>query len=201
MGGGGQPRISRIGNGILPGVSRVEQADQGSDTVISSVSWVLGNHLEHLTLSGTGPLSGLGNALDNRIIGNSGANILDGGAAGTDLLTGGAGADQFRFSSLPLLFSSAAADRITDFNPSELDRIRIHRSPFSITATSASLTSVSGSEAVATALLSSSLFVYDTSSGELHWNQNAAEPGAGSGGVLAVLDNRASLTAAQFTLV
>ena len=155
----------------------------------------------NLALSGTGPLSGLGNALDNRIIGNSGANILDGGAAGTDVLTGGGGADQFRFSSLPLLFSSAAADRITDFNPSELDRIRIHRSPFSIAATRATLSNVSGSEAVATALLSSSLFVYDTSSGELHWNQNAAEPGAGSGGVLAVLDNRASLTAAQFTLV
>ena len=54
---------------------------------------------------------------------------------------------------------------------------------------------------MATALLSSSLFVYDSSSGELHWNQNAAEPGAGSGGVLAILDNRANLTAAQFTLV
>ncbi len=179
----------------------VEQADEGIDTVISSVSWALGNHLEQLILSGSGPLSGVGNSLANTLQGNGGANILDGGAGGTDVLTGGGGADQFRFSSLPEQFSSAAADRITDFNPSEADRIRIHRSPFSISATTASLTSVAGAEAVATALGGSSLFVYDSSSGELHWNPNGALAGAGSGGVLAVLDNRASLTAGQITLV
>jgi Ca2+-binding RTX toxin-like protein len=179
----------------------VEQAAQGIDTVYSSVSWVLGAHLENLVLLGSGPLTGLGNGLDNTISGNSGNNILDGGDGGRDLLTGGAGADQFRFSSRPLAFSADGADLITDFNPSENDRIRIHRSAFGITASRATISTVVSSDAVAAALESSVLFVYDSSNGLLHWNQNAAAVGVGDSGVLAVLANRPSLTASHFTLV
>ena len=179
----------------------VEQAAQGIDTVFSSFSWVLGAHLENLVLLGSGPLTGLGNSLDNTIIGNSGSNILDGGDGGRDVLTGGAGADQFRFSSRPHDFSAGAGDVITDFNPSENDRIRIHRSAFGITASRATISTVVSSDAVGAALESSVLFVYDTSKGQLHWNQNGVGVGAGDGGVLAVLTNRPSLTPSQFTLV
>jgi len=48
--------------------------------------------IEHITLTGTGNINGLGNAARNRITGNDGNNSLF-GAAGNDTLTGGAGND------------------------------------------------------------------------------------------------------------
>ncbi len=96
--------------------------------------------------------------------------------------------------------SCTSADRITDFNSSQADRIRLSRTAFGISATTASISSVSSADAVNAALLSSVLFVYNTTSGELIWNQDGATPGAGSGGLLAVLDNKAPLAAGQFTL-
>ena len=64
----------------------------GIDTVESSVTFSLGNHLENLTLTGAADINGTGNELANSLIGNSGANILNGGA-GNDILDGGAGVD------------------------------------------------------------------------------------------------------------
>jgi Ca2+-binding RTX toxin-like protein len=69
----------------------VEEFDQGHDTVRSSVSWTLGENFEDLMLLGSA-VSGLGNALDNRITGNDIGNDLSGGD-GNDTLNGGAGAD------------------------------------------------------------------------------------------------------------
>ncbi|WP_375449011.1 beta strand repeat-containing protein, partial [uncultured Nostoc sp.] len=63
----------------------------GIDTVISSLAdYTLGANLENLTLTGTGNSNGAGNSLDNRIIGSSGDNILNGGD-GADTLVGVAG--------------------------------------------------------------------------------------------------------------
>ncbi|HEY9649692.1 MAG TPA: calcium-binding protein, partial [Coleofasciculaceae cyanobacterium] len=70
----------------------IEFANAGIDTVRSSVSWILGDNLEHLTLTGTQAINGTGNALNNTITGNSANNILCGGA-GNDSLQGGAGND------------------------------------------------------------------------------------------------------------
>lgn len=70
----------------------IENADEGTDTVLSSIAWTLGDHIENLTLTGTKAINGTGNALDNVIIGNAGKNILSGGA-GNDTLDGGAGID------------------------------------------------------------------------------------------------------------
>ena len=82
-----------------------EASNAGSDTVESSVNYVLSANVENLTLTGSFPINGTGNELDNIIIGNAGANILSGGdgndvidgGAGSNILKGGAGTDIFFF--------------------------------------------------------------------------------------------------------
>jgi Ca2+-binding RTX toxin-like protein len=171
------------------------------DSVQSSVSWILGINLENLTLTGSNTINGTGNNLNNIIIGNSANNILDGGNGGTDRLTGLTGADIFRFSTRPSSFRNSSADHITDFSSAQGDKIQITKSAFGITASTATLSVVSSANALTTALSGSSMFVYETSSGELHWNQNGISRGAGSGGVLAILDNKATLSAGDLVLV
>ena len=70
----------------------MEQADEGTDRVISTISYTLGDNVENLTLSGTEAIDGTGNALNNVIVGNAATNSLD-GLAGDDRLTGGASDD------------------------------------------------------------------------------------------------------------
>jgi Ca2+-binding RTX toxin-like protein len=69
----------------------VELAGEGTDTVWSSVDYVLGSNLEVLRLTGDAR-SGTGNELDNRLIGTAFADRLY-GLAGNDKLQGGAGND------------------------------------------------------------------------------------------------------------
>jgi Ca2+-binding RTX toxin-like protein len=69
-----------------------EAVSEGTETVESSITYVLGDHLENLTLTGSGIINGTGNNADNILTGNSGANLLSGGA-GKDALNGGAGED------------------------------------------------------------------------------------------------------------
>jgi len=71
----------------------VEVANQGIDTIQSSVNQTLGDNLENIVLLGTTGITGTGNSLDNSIIGNSAGNTLK-GLAGNDTLDGGAGADR-----------------------------------------------------------------------------------------------------------
>ena len=55
-----------------------ENADAGHDTVQASVRWVLGDNFEDLVLTGAANVNGFGNALNNRMTGNSGNNYLQG---------------------------------------------------------------------------------------------------------------------------
>lgn len=90
--------------------SVMEASNAGTDTVKSSVDWVLGDNLEHLTLTGDSATVGTGNALGNtitaskvdstlfgldgndKLVGNVGNDWLHGGV-GIDTLTGSGGND------------------------------------------------------------------------------------------------------------
>ncbi|MBK6850104.1 MAG: putative Ig domain-containing protein [Burkholderiales bacterium] len=56
-----------------------ENVGEGTDTVVASVDFTLAAEVENLVLVGAAN-SGTGNALDNSLIGNLGADTLDGGA-------------------------------------------------------------------------------------------------------------------------
>ncbi len=79
--------VDNVGDGVY------EDANEGSDTVQSSISYTLGADVENLTLTGVTALNGTGNGLANNLIGNSGSNTLTGND-GNDTLDGGAGADR-----------------------------------------------------------------------------------------------------------
>jgi len=74
---------------------------RGIDTVVASANHALSDDVEHLRLSGSGKISGFGNALVNSITGNEASNWLYGGggndtldgAGGDDVLDGGTGRD------------------------------------------------------------------------------------------------------------
>jgi Ca2+-binding RTX toxin-like protein len=78
----------------------IENLNEGTDTVNTSVSYTLVNNLENLTLTGTTFFGG-GNSLNNTILGNIANNSLFGsdgndflkGDLGNDFLDGGTGAD------------------------------------------------------------------------------------------------------------
>jgi Ca2+-binding RTX toxin-like protein len=130
-GAGNNTLIGKVGNDIYIVNSTNEQilelAGEGIDTVKSSLTWILGDNLESLILTGKTSINGTGNTLNNTLTGNTGNNILDGGAGSdtllggwgndrlrggkdSDILTGGNGRDTF------VLALGEGTDTITDFN-------------------------------------------------------------------------------------
>ncbi|QSV53451.1 MAG: hypothetical protein HEP80_05730 [Dolichospermum sp. UKL201] len=71
--------------------SITENANEGTDTVYTTINYTLSANIENLNLIGTAA-NGTGNAVNNIIIGNEINNTLD-GAAGIDTLIGGDGND------------------------------------------------------------------------------------------------------------
>lgn len=72
-----------------------ENADEGNDTIYSTVTYTLSSNVENLILTGTAAMNATGNNLSNVIIGNSAANNI-GAGAGNDTLIGGAGNDSLK---------------------------------------------------------------------------------------------------------
>lgn len=116
----------------------IEFEGEGVDTMVSTITRALAEHVENLQLNGTAALSGTGNQLSNVIIGNDGKNLLAGlegndllsgganndtllGGSGDDTLTGGSGNDQFKFEGAP---TSLGLDLIEDFTRGQ-DKINL----------------------------------------------------------------------------
>lgn len=180
-----------------------ESLAQGQDLVISYVSYSLPDNVEGLELRGMTNLNAIGNSLNNLIKGNNADNLID-GREGSDFLTGLDGADTFQFSAKPKSFSASQADHITDFNPdagTNQDRITISKTAFGIESNAqVSLRTINSQAELTGALSSNSLFIYDSRSGSLYWNQNGQLAGAGAGGIFAILDNKPVITSANINL-
>ncbi|NFV78771.1 calcium-binding protein, partial [Magnetospirillum aberrantis] len=89
VGGAGNDlyRVDDVGDWV------VEDANGGIDMVETSLqAFGLADQIENVKFTGTGTFVGVGNALDNWLVGGTGADTLDGGA-GDDTLDGDAGAD------------------------------------------------------------------------------------------------------------
>nr|WP_284502689.1 MULTISPECIES: calcium-binding protein [unclassified Caballeronia] len=72
----------------------LEQQNEGYDTVVASTNYILDANIEELRLTEGGAYNGTGNSLNNRIVGNSQDNILD-GVTGADTMIGGLGNDTY----------------------------------------------------------------------------------------------------------
>jgi len=81
----------------------------GTDTIRSTLDYILEDGIENLVLLGLNRIDGQGNDANNALTGNSSDNVLD-GLAGTDVLTGGRGEDNFVASD-----HAQSVDSITDF--------------------------------------------------------------------------------------
>ncbi|MGR9134441.1 M10 family metallopeptidase C-terminal domain-containing protein [Rhizobium leguminosarum] len=77
----------------------IENANEGTDTVRTTLSYTLSADVENLTYTGTARFFGDGNAAANVITGGTGSDWLD-GKAGADTLIGGAGDDTYDVDSL-----------------------------------------------------------------------------------------------------
>nr|WP_171015568.1 calcium-binding protein [Methylobacterium sp. L1A1] len=177
----------------------LEAADQGNDTVLSTISYKLmaGQSIERLQFASSAGSSNLnltGNELANTITGNDGSNVLDGGA-GADLLYGRGGADTFVFSTA---LGTTNVDRVNDFSSVD-DTIQLARSVFKVLPLGV-LDEAAFKVMGTTAIDASDRILYNKSTGALFYDADGS--GTASAAIqFGALDNKATLTAADFLIV
>jgi serralysin len=143
-----------------------ETGGDGTDLVISSVTWRLGAGQEDLELTGSSRINGQGNAGDNVITGNVAHNVLDGGS----------GRDTFVFATL-LSTAKPTADTINDFSHKD-DTIDLDRTVFS--GMKAGTLSSSSFQLLSSGTSSKGLdlndfILYDKSDGDLYFDRDGSK--------------------------
>ncbi len=193
LGGDDTYRIHNARDAIL------EAAGQGTDRVLASVDYRLGAgvSVEILATSsraGTAAIALTGNELGQTVYGNAGANRLD-GRGGLDTLVGGAGADQFVFSTAP---GASNWDRIADFEAGR-DRVALDDAVFAGLRLGDLAPSAFAAEAGGLARDALDRVLYDTATGALYWDADGSGPGARA--LIARLDAGLALGAGDFVVV
>lgn len=173
--------------------SIIEKTKGGTDTIVASVDYTLGNNIENLTLNGSTNIAGTGNKLLNKLVGNAGNNSLN-GSIGNDTLTGGDGNDIFVFNSK--LNGKSNVDAITDFS-SGADSIELDHSIFKKLSVSTQLDSVFhiGSKAENT----TDLIVYNNTNGNLYYDADGS--GKGTAVLFATLTGAPTISASDIYLI
>ncbi|PXW88236.1 hemolysin type calcium-binding protein [Nitrosomonas sp. Nm84] len=201
--GGNDTLIGNLGNDTYiignAGVTITEKLNEGTDTVKSSISYILPANVENLTLTGTLAINGTGNGSNNKLTGNSAANQLKGnggndtldGKAGNNTLTGGAGQDTFK------LTSAGHIDAITDFIAAD-DTIQLENAVFTALTTPGTL--AAGQLKIGTQALDANDFVvYNNVTGALLYDADAS--GAAAAVQIATLSAGLALTNADFVVI
>ncbi|WP_180268988.1 beta strand repeat-containing protein, partial [Nostoc linckia] len=197
-----------------------EGSNAGTDLVKSSITWVLGNNLENLTLTGSSAISGTGNNLNNIITGNTGANLLSGedgddslfggsgidtllggagndvliGGVGKDLLTGGTGQDSFYLTDT----RTGSFDTITDFTVGD-DTIFISKAEFALSQSVNTTLDSSIFRLGTAATAAGDRFIYDQTTGNLFFDKDGS--GSAAKVQIALFSNQAMLTNANITVI
>lgn len=204
IGGAGNDRytIDAAGDGVR------EQANQGTDSVFSSITYTLPAQVEQLYLQGKRNINAQGNDLDNTLFGNEGNNTITGaggndvlsGSRGNDTLVGGAGTDYYLFDmpdAKPFSTTEMGVDAIADFR-SDRNLIVLSQSTFGLQSVASPEGTIGFSQASefatvpdnAAAALSAARIVFSQATGTLFYNPNgsAADFGPANGsGAIAVL--------------
>ncbi|MFZ2724979.1 MAG: calcium-binding protein [Methylococcaceae bacterium] len=162
------------------------------DTINSTVDRVLPSNVENLMLTGTAPLIGTGNELNNVLTGNAGNNALDSlsgndtliggggndtlnGGDDSDVMTGGTGNDVYLFSNV---FNSTTRETITDMNASGNDTIYLENALYTKLTVTGTLNAANfRSNTTGTAVDSNDYLTYNTSTGILSYDSNGNTAG------------------------
>ncbi len=182
-----------------------ELLNQGIDKVNSSISYILTANVENLSLIGTSAINGTGNTLNNVISGNSAANILNGsvgndilnGGLGNDTLIGGSGTDIFVFNTA--MNSITNVDKIKDFSVVD-DTIKLENGIFTKLTTLGTLNKdYFKANTDGLAKDSNDYLVYETDTSKLFYDADGS--GVGKAIQIALIENKAALTYADFTVI
>jgi Ca2+-binding RTX toxin-like protein len=201
-GGGGADTLVGLGGNdtyIVDADDRVvEQGGGGSDSVAAKTSYVLNAGAEVEVLSttndaGTAAIDLTGNEFGQALVGNAGANILDGGL-GNDLLIGLGGTDTFAFTSA---LGANNVDAINDF-VGGTDRIALDDAVFTAIGGLGAL-NANAFFAGAAAHDADDRIVYDAATGNLYYDADGN--GAGAALLFATLQGAPVLTASDFVVI
>ena len=164
------------------------------------VSYTLaaGQEIEELraaSKTGVAALVLTGNGIENKIVGNAGANVLN-GKGDADLLYGLSGRDTFVFDTA---LGSGNVDRIADFSGPD-DTIQLARSIFTALSSGTLSSGAFKDLSVAGASVDANdRILYDKGTGALSYDADGS--GATAAIRFAIVDTKATLTASDFFVV
>lgn len=170
----------------------VELADEGIDTVFTSIDYTLGADVERLRAVADAGLALGGNDLANTLIGGAGNDTLDGGL-GRDTLSGGDGRDTFVFDSA---LGPDNIDRIKDFSAAD-DTVALSQAIF----TGLSLGALGADAFVigTQAETADTRIIYNNTNGALFYDADGS--GSGAATFFARVAPNLALTSDNFTVV